>query len=75
MVEKAYVQMITGQDRIRVRFRKDRGKITAFVVEYETLLKDEWMAIVRYDTARGQPGAEYREPGRTKNEFAALPKF
>lgn len=68
MVEKAYVQMVTGQDRIRVRFKKDRGKITAFVVQYETLVKDQWMAIVRYDTAHGQPHTDVMSPDGTKEK-------
>ena len=68
MVDKTYVQMITDQDRIRVRFKKDRGKINDFVVQYETLVKDQWMPIIRYDTAHGQPHTDVISPDGTKEK-------
>jgi len=40
-------------DRLRVNAKKDRDKITGFVVQYEALIKNKWYPIVRYDTSHG----------------------
>ena len=40
-------------DRYRHRHVRYRGRVTAFSVQYETLVKGEWRAVVRYDTAHG----------------------
>ena len=58
--------MLDVRERIRVRFKKDRGRIVEFVVQYETLVKDEWRAIVRYDTAHGQPHTDVFKPDGTR---------
>jgi hypothetical protein len=61
---------------LRVRLKKDRGKITAFVVQYETLVKDQWKAIVRYDTAHGQPHRDVMSPdGRKEKRLLHFPNF
>ena len=76
MVEKAYVQMVTSRDRIRVRFKKDRGKITAFVVQYETFVKGQWSAVIRYDTAHGRPHTDVINPdGTKKKRLLHFPNF
>jgi hypothetical protein len=41
------------EDRLRVDAKKQKGKIVRFVVQYEALIKNEWRAIVRYDTSHG----------------------
>lgn len=41
------------EDRLRVQAKKQKGKIVRFVVQYEALIKNEWRAIVRYDTSHG----------------------
>lgn len=68
MVERTYVQVVGPRDRIRVQFRKDRGKILEFVVQYETLVMDEWKVVVRYDTAHGQPHTDVIRPDGTKEK-------
>jgi hypothetical protein len=68
VVEKSYVRILGVRDRIRVRFKKDRGKITEFVIQYETLVKDEWQAVVRYDTAHGRPHTDIIMPDGTKEK-------
>ncbi|MDP2338830.1 MAG: hypothetical protein Q8N05_20750 [Bacteroidota bacterium] len=40
-------------DRIRLRFEKDKGEILDLVIQYEALMSDKWVAIVRYDCAHG----------------------
>ncbi len=42
-----------GKDRIRTRFRKDKGNIIDLVIQYESMIKGGWTAIVRYDCAHG----------------------
>lgn len=41
--------------RLRGRFRRNRGLITEFVIQLETVLGDEWLPVVRYDSAHGRP--------------------
>ena len=55
MGEKYYFILldISGQDRLRVRIETTKGGVNYFVVQYETIINDEWVAIVRYDLAHG----------------------
>lgn len=41
------------QDRLRVVAFKEKGRVTGFVAQYETLIGQDWRQIVRYDTAHG----------------------
>jgi hypothetical protein len=67
-VEKAYLQIITDRDRIRVRFKKERGRIIDFVVQYETLLGDRWQPVIRYDTAHGRAHTDVIRPDGTQEK-------
>ena len=40
-------------DRLRVNAQKEKGIICEFIVQYETMISEEWQPIVRYDTAHG----------------------
>ncbi len=40
-------------DRIRFRFKKEKGEIVDLVVQYETIINGKWAPIVRYDCAHG----------------------
>src|SRR3989344_8495465 len=55
MKEKEYFKRLTEQDKIRIFFRKDRGKIKHFVVQYLSLRGGRWRSIVRVDTCHGYP--------------------
>ena len=68
MIEKSYVLIVGATDRIRVWFKKDRGKIIEFVVQYETLLRGKWQAVIRYDTAHGEPHTDVIRPDGTKDK-------
>ena len=49
----SYVTMLSGNVRRRhehVRFGK---QVTQFLIQIEYLLKDQWIPVVRYDTAHG----------------------
>lgn len=55
MQEIEYLIYLTAEstDRLRVSAQKVKGIILEFVVQYETLMSDQWQPIVRYDTAHG----------------------
>lgn len=38
---------------LRVRFELERGVVLKFAVQLECLFNDEWISVVRYDTAHG----------------------
>lgn len=42
-----------GDDRLRIRIKTEKGKVTDIVVQHETKIKDKWYSIVRYDCSHG----------------------
>ncbi len=40
-------------DRIRFRFKKEKGEIVDLVAQFETIINEKWIPIVRYDCAHG----------------------
>jgi hypothetical protein len=42
-----------GTDRLRVRLEINKGELINIVVQYESLIEDKWVAIVRYDIEHG----------------------
>lgn len=40
-------------ERIRIRFKTDKGKFIFVVIQYESYIKNKWTEIVRYDCAHG----------------------
>ena len=53
--ERDFLIILAEDARLRVRFRRDRNEITEFIVQLETWLGGEWLAVVRYDNAHGRP--------------------
>jgi hypothetical protein len=43
----------TEADMLYVRFRKERGQIVYFVVQYSALIDDKYHEIMRFDTCHG----------------------
>ncbi len=41
------------KDRLRLRFRKDKGELIDMVLQYEAMINEKWFAIVRYDCSHG----------------------
>jgi hypothetical protein len=41
------------KDRIRLRFKKDKGQIIDLFIQYEAEINEKWVAIVRYDCSHG----------------------
>jgi len=42
-----------GEDRIRFRFRVEKGKVVDMMIQYECRIEDKWHEVVRYDFAHG----------------------
>ena len=47
-----------GTDMLRVRLRTERGLVVQFSVQDEAMIDDQWLPVVRYDTA---PGYAHRD--------------
>lgn len=43
----------TSEDKIRVYFKKYRGKIAKFIIQYLGLINSRWRSIMRVDTCHG----------------------
>ena len=49
-----FIKLASDDDRIRVDFETDRGKVVALpAVQYETQVAGQWQPVARYDTAHG----------------------
>jgi hypothetical protein len=51
--EKTYVAMLSPEDRRRYTHQRRGSRPTGFVVQYETMVGDTWLPVVRYDCAHG----------------------
>lgn len=49
----ACVILLSSTDRKRHVHKTDRGDVLSFTVQFETLVVDKWLPVVRYDTAHG----------------------
>lgn len=50
MKETTYVTNLDQDIQLRVRFTRDRNRITSFVVQLEYFVDGKWYPIIRYDT-------------------------
>lgn len=48
-----YTRRLTPEDKVRIYFEKDRGRIMHFVIQYYALLDKQWITIIRIDTCHG----------------------
>lgn len=55
MKEINYTQLLTNEDKVRIYFKKHRGKITKFVVQYFSLINKRWRSIMGIDNCHGYP--------------------
>jgi hypothetical protein len=54
MPEIGYIMLLeVVTERIRTQFLTERGKMLKALLQYETLIGDDWVPVVRYDTAHG----------------------
>jgi len=73
MSDKEYIHYLSLEraDRFRYRHTLKSGHITYFSVQYEALIDNEWVAIVRYDSAHGRAHKDILHPfeREMKEEF------
>ena len=50
-----YYRLLTAEDKIRISFSKNRGRILKFVVQYYTKVEKHWRSVVRIDNCHGYP--------------------
>jgi len=55
MKEVDYIQLFTDEDKVRIYFKKRRGKIVRFIVQYFSLTGGRWRSIIRIDTCHDYP--------------------
>ena len=48
-----FQQYLDSHSRLRVRFDLEHGKVVRFTIQLEGLFGEQWVAVVRYDTAHG----------------------
>lgn len=58
------------KDRVRIRFETDKRDILDLVLQYETMINDKWVAIVRYDCAHGFFHRDLLHPNGDKEKKA-----
>ena len=69
MKKKTYIFMLSDMDRKRHEHLTEKGKISGFVVQYEILLENKWMPVVRYDTAHGYAHKDLINPDGSKEKI------
>ena len=55
MKQKEFFKILDRErsDRLRVRLEIEKGELINIVVQYESLIDNKWIAIVRYDIEHG----------------------
>jgi hypothetical protein len=61
--------MLSDTDRKRHEHEIDKGKISGFVVQYEMFIGDQWVPVVRYDTANGYAHKDLLKPDGSKEKI------
>ena len=69
MPKKTYIFMLSDTDRKRHEHLTEGAKVTGFVVQYEIFIEDEWMPVVRYDTAHGYAHKDLMNPDGSKEKI------
>jgi|SRR5581483_5455202 hypothetical protein len=57
-------RLFDEKNAARIRFVLDRDQVIEFIVQLECLFDDEWVPIVRYDTAHGFAHRDLLHPSR-----------
>ena len=55
MKRTEYIQLLTNEDKVRIEFIQDHGKVLKFVVQYYSLIDSRWRTIMRIDNCHGFP--------------------
>lgn len=57
-LEPYFYSLAPGKS-VRIRISTEKGDVTSFTVQYETLIGNRWIPVVRYDTAHGQAHIDF----------------
>lgn len=57
--KEPFFLQLAPENSVRVRISTENGDVTKFMVQYETLVGDQWVPVVRYDTAHGQAHIDF----------------
>jgi hypothetical protein len=57
-----------GTERIRFRFKTDKGEIIDLIVQFEVMTMDKWYSVVRYDCSHGFFHRDLLSPNGTKEK-------
>lgn len=68
MGEKEFESFLdnTGNERLRVRLRNEKGLLIDVVFQYESFIDNKWHPIVRYDCAHGYFHRDAMKPNGEK---------
>lgn len=73
METRSFEVSYDSDNRRRVLFTKNRGRIVEFVVQFETFVDGRWKSVVRYDSSHGFPHRDlYDRRGRKVKAHEAL---
>jgi hypothetical protein len=68
MVEREYDRQLgtSGAEWLRIRFSTERGSVTNFTVQYETMIGDQVLPVIRYDCTHGFAHVDVLAPDGTQ---------
>ncbi len=69
-----YVAPLGFDGRRRIRHERIEGKVVQFMVQYEVLVKGQWLPVVRYDTSHGFVHRDLMHPDGSKEKTDMLSK-
>ncbi len=69
-----YAYLLTLNDRKRHEHVIEQGRVTRFMVQFETFVEGKWLPVIRYDTAHGFPHVDRTLPDGTIEKILLLTK-
>jgi len=69
MGEKDYIRSLRpGRDRVRYYHLTEGKRVVEFLIQYEALIEGKWRAVVRYDSAHGDPHKDILHPDGSQSK-------
>jgi predicted component of type VI protein secretion system len=53
MPEREYTQLLSEEDKIKIRLVTKKGRVLSFVVQYHALIQGRWRTVMRADNCHG----------------------
>lgn len=53
MPDKEYIQLLSLEDKVKIKLITKNGKVVFFVVQYHSLINGKWRTIIRADNYHG----------------------